>query len=178
MEKTTDFINLWQTLSHNQYTLITTDRSQTQNNEVVSGIDCISELEVDNFNCIFRQCCEEEKSRKCCSVSTQWSSRHKFKIEWKCIFHYIVFVLFLLFSLPWLCPTNWFELENSKCLYISQLICTCWWLGLGATQIVTIRPCQNMHRNAPGSYFKFPEYLCLCHMIASFIIFGALYVQL
>jgi hypothetical protein len=97
MEKTTDFINLWQTLSHNQYTLITTDRSQTQNNEVVSGIDCISELEVDNFNCIFRQCCEEEKSRKFCSVSTQRSLRHKFKIEWKYIFHYIVFVLFLLF---------------------------------------------------------------------------------
>ena len=54
-------VNLWRIP---EYMEKTTD-------EVVSGIDCISELEVDNFNCIFRQCCEEEKSRKCCSVSTQ-----------------------------------------------------------------------------------------------------------
>jgi len=141
--------------------LITTDRSQTQNNEVVSGIDCISELEVDNFNCIFRQCCEEKKVENFAlsHLNDLWDINSK--LNGNAYFTTLCLYCSFFFVLPWLCPTNWFELENSKCVYISQLICTCRWLGLGATQIVTIRPCQNMHRNAPGSDFKFPEYLWL-----------------
>jgi len=42
------------------------------------------------------------------------------------------------------------QIWTRKCVYISQLICT--WCD-------SMCPCQNMHRNAPGSDFKFPEYL-------------------